>query len=170
MLGSSLGLNTALGSMNKLMVLVTSSLVVVASSALAQGNSDACHNQYGSCVERCSSRPQSVQTSCSQSCETSTNQCYGKMYGSPSPAALVSTDKDRAPQSETNEAGNEITPADGSRKPKRAQGAKAGKKAAAQPRQMPREPQAQLQEAEPLSALQPLTPPVAQVPQSGSPN
>jgi hypothetical protein len=150
--------------MNKLMMLVTSSLVVIASGALAQGNSDACHNHYGSCVERCLSRPQSAQTSCSQSCETSTNQCYGKMYGSPSPA-LVSTDGDKA-----NEVGNEITPADGSPKPKRAQGAKAGKKAAAQPRQMPREPQAQVQEAEPLSASRPLTPPVAQVPQSGSPN
>ncbi|ERR1700759_4532546 len=49
--------------------------------ALAQGNSDACHNQYGACMERCSQRPQSLQESCSTSCESNTNSCYGKMYG-----------------------------------------------------------------------------------------
>ncbi len=69
-------------SMKIAFLLLTSSLVIAASGAFAQGNTDACHNQYGSCMERCSTRPQAVQESCSNTCEASTNQCYRGMYGS----------------------------------------------------------------------------------------
>jgi hypothetical protein len=69
--------------------LLLTSLVIAASGAHAQGNSDACHNQYGSCMERCSTRPQAVQTSCSSSCEANTNQCYSGMYGNKSGAQLI---------------------------------------------------------------------------------
>ena len=67
--------------MKTALLLLTSSLVIAASGAFAQGNTDACHNQYGSCMERCSTRPQSVQESCSNTCEANTNQCYSGMYG-----------------------------------------------------------------------------------------
>src|SRR3954469_12115912 len=125
--------------MKTLMLLVTSSLVVVASGALAQGKADPCHNQYGSCMERCSSSPQLAQDTCSQACETTTNQCYGKTYGSPAP-----------------------------REAKRAQGSKAGKKAATSPPRMQPAPQAQAPEWPP--APLPPAPPVAQAPQPGTAN
>ena len=63
-------------------LLLTSSLVIGVSGAFAQGNTDACHNHYASCTERCSTRPQAVQESCSNTCESGTNQCYAGMYGS----------------------------------------------------------------------------------------
>ena len=62
-------------------LLLTSSLAIAASGAFAQGNSDACHNNYGSCMERCSTRPDSMKETCSNSCEANTNQCYSQMYG-----------------------------------------------------------------------------------------
>jgi hypothetical protein len=68
-------------------LLLTSSLVIAASGAFAQGNTDACHSQYASCVERCSTRPKSLQESCSNTCESTTNQCYAGMYGSSKSAA-----------------------------------------------------------------------------------
>ena len=74
--------------MKPALLLLPFSLVVAASGALAQGNSDACHNQYGSCMDRCSSRPQALQEKCSQSCEASTNQCYSGVYGPSSSQSL----------------------------------------------------------------------------------
>ena len=40
-------------------LLLTASLVIVSSGAFAQGKTDACHSGYGSCMERCSTRPAS---------------------------------------------------------------------------------------------------------------
>ena len=78
-------------------LLLTSSLVIAASGAFAQGNTDACHNQYAACVERCSSRPQSLQESCSSTCESTTNQCYAGMYGSnKSSAQVIQSSPDQA--------------------------------------------------------------------------
>ena len=77
-------------------LLLTSSLVIGASGALAQGNTDACHNQYASCVERCSTRPQGLQESCSSTCESTTNQCYAGMYGSKSAAQAIQSTPDQA--------------------------------------------------------------------------
>jgi hypothetical protein len=74
--------------MKPALLLLPFSLVVAASGAFAQGNGDACHNQYGSCMERCSSRPQAFQEKCSQSCEASTNQCYSGVYGPSSSQTL----------------------------------------------------------------------------------
>jgi hypothetical protein len=71
------------------LLLLTSSLVIASSGAFAQGTTDACHNSYGSCMERCSSRPASVQESCSNSCEASTNQCYSQIYGPKSGAVNI---------------------------------------------------------------------------------
>jgi len=67
--------------MKHALLLLTASLVIASSGAFAQGKPDACHNGYGSCMERCSTRPASVQESCSNTCETTTNQCYSEMYG-----------------------------------------------------------------------------------------
>jgi hypothetical protein len=75
--------------MKAALLLLTSSLVIVASGAFAQGNSDACHNQYASCMERCSSRPASMQEACSTSCEANTNQCYAGLYGTTKSSAQV---------------------------------------------------------------------------------
>ena len=82
--------------MKRALLLLTSSLVITASGAFAQGNTDACHNQYASCMERCSTRPQAVQESCSSTCESGTNQCYAGMYGNKSSAQVVPTAPDQA--------------------------------------------------------------------------
>jgi hypothetical protein len=68
-------------SMKYALLMLTTSLAIASSGAFAQGNTDACHNGYGSCMERCSTRPASVQESCSSSCEANTNQCYTQIYG-----------------------------------------------------------------------------------------
>jgi hypothetical protein len=65
--------------MKPLLVFLTTSLVLAASAALAQ--QDGCSKQYGACMDHCSSRPQSVQGTCAQTCETNTNQCYVGVYG-----------------------------------------------------------------------------------------
>jgi hypothetical protein len=92
--------------MKPALLLLTSSLVIAASGAFAQGNTDACHNQYGSCMERCSTRPQSFQEKCSQSCEMNTNQCYTGIYGQSSAAQTIQT----APEPEASDARNEAEP------------------------------------------------------------
>ena len=71
------------------LLLLTSSLVIASSGAFAQGKTDACHNGYGSCMERCSTRPASMQESCSNSCEANTNQCYSQIYGPKSGAQRI---------------------------------------------------------------------------------
>ena len=62
------------------LLLLTSSLLVAASGAFAQ-QGDACSNQYGACMDRCSARPQSVQGPCAQTCEQTSDQCYVGVYG-----------------------------------------------------------------------------------------
>ena len=98
--------------MKRAFLLLTSSLVIAASGAFAQGNTDACHNQYGSCMERCSTRPQGLQESCSNSCEANTNQCYSGMYGNKSSAQVVPTAPDQASaqEPEANAARDEAKP------------------------------------------------------------
>lgn len=87
------------------LLLLMSSLVIAASGALAQEQGYACSNQYGACMDRCSSRSPSLQGSCAQSCETTSNQCYQSLYG-PSPlnglAAVPSSDQ--APPPEASDA------------------------------------------------------------------
>ena len=90
--------------MKSALLVLTSSLVIVASGAFAQGNSDACHNQYGSCMERCSTRPASMQESCSTSCEANTNQCYAGMYGGKSSAQVIPTAPEQAAAQNTEAA------------------------------------------------------------------
>jgi hypothetical protein len=74
--------------MKTILLLLTSLLVLAAPVALAQ--QDACSKQYGACMDRCSSRPQSAQGSCAQSCEANSNQCYVGLHGQP-PAAGQAT-------------------------------------------------------------------------------
>lgn len=111
--------------MKKILLLVTSSLVIASSGAFAQGNSDACHNQYGACVERCSTRPASLIEKCSQSCELSTNQCYSGMYGQSSqsqavaPAAAASAQENEATEARDEAQPEETKPAAKSKKKKR---------------------------------------------------
>jgi hypothetical protein len=108
--------------MKPALLLLASSLAIAASGALAQGNADACHNQYGSCMERCTSRPASLQEKCSQSCETSTNQCYATMYGQSSAAQTVQSPPAQAAAQESearegqDEAKPEAKPAKGKKK------------------------------------------------------
>ena len=72
--------------MKHALLLLTASLVIASSGAFAQGKTDACHSGYGSCMERCATRPASLQESCSNTCEATTNQCYSQMYGPKSAA------------------------------------------------------------------------------------
>jgi hypothetical protein len=97
------------------LLLLTSSLVIAASGASAQGNSDACHNQFAACVERCATRPQSRQEKCSQTCEANTNQCYSGMYGQPSAAQTLQT----APAQEAETRDEAKTEAKAEAKPKK---------------------------------------------------
>jgi hypothetical protein len=93
-------------------LLLTSSLVIAASGAFAQGKSDACHNQYAACVERCSTRPASLQESCSTSCEAATNQCYSGMYGNKSGAQTIQSTPAQASAQDTEvrDSQDEVSP------------------------------------------------------------
>ena len=71
--------------MKPLHMILTMSFVLATSAALAQGQSDACSKQYGACMDHCAGRPQTVQATCSQTCEANTNRCYVGMYG-PAPS------------------------------------------------------------------------------------
>jgi hypothetical protein len=105
--------NPSGASMKYASLLLTSSLVIASSGAFAQGNTDACHNSYGSCMERCSSRPAAVQESCSNSCEANTNQCYSQIYGPRSGAQSIpsAAEQSSAQDSEAQNARNEAKPA-----------------------------------------------------------
>jgi hypothetical protein len=100
-------------------LLLTSSLVIGASGAFAQGNTDACHNQYASCTERCSTRPQAVQESCSSTCESTTNQCYASMYGNKSGAQSIQTTPEQASGEEPLASDEAKTAAKAEAKPKK---------------------------------------------------
>jgi hypothetical protein len=102
--------------MKTFMLFFTSSMVIT-SGAFAQGNSDACHNQYGMCVERCAKQPESMQEKCSQSCESSTNQCYGVMYGGATSQGAQMPDKASNPLAEARDEATANT----SKKKRRAQ-------------------------------------------------
>jgi len=95
--------------MKPIMLLLTSSLVVAASGAFAQGQGDACSNQYGACMDHCSSRPPSLQSQCAQTCETSTNQCYVGMYGHP-PEGGEAASQASAPEPEARDAHGQAGP------------------------------------------------------------
>jgi hypothetical protein len=104
--------------MKHALLLLTASFVIASSGAFAQGNTDACHSGYGSCMERCSTRPASVQESCSNTCEATTNQCYSQLYG---PKSAVQTIPSAAEQSsgqnpEAQNARDEAKPATKSKK------------------------------------------------------
>jgi len=105
--------------MKHALLLLTATLVIATSGAFAQGNTDACHNNYGSCMERCSSRPASVQESCSNMCEATTNQCYSQLYG---PKSAVQSIPAAAEQSSAQDpdaqARDEAKPATKSKKKK----------------------------------------------------
>jgi hypothetical protein len=105
-------------SMKYAFLLLTSSLVIASSGAFAQGNTDACHNNYGSCMERCSSRPASMQESCSNSCEANTNQCYSQMYGPKSGAVSLpsAAEQSQAQDPEAQNARDEAKPEPKSKK------------------------------------------------------
>jgi hypothetical protein len=88
-------------------LILTSSLVIAGSGAFAQqGGSDACHNQYGSCMERCATRPQGLQESCSNTCEATTNQCYAGMYSAKPGAASIQSAPDQGSADEARDARN----------------------------------------------------------------
>ena len=102
------------------LLLLTTSLVIASSGAFAQGNTDACHNSYGSCMERCSSRPAAVQESCSNSCEANTNQCYSQMYGPKSAGQSMpaAAEQSSAQDPDAQNARDEANPAAKSKKKK----------------------------------------------------
>ena len=100
------------------LLLLTSSLVIASSGAFAQGNTAACDNGYGSCMERCSTRPASMQESCSISCEANTNQCYSQVYGPKSGAQSIpsAAEQSSAQEPEAKDARDEAKPAAVSKK------------------------------------------------------
>ena len=100
------------------LLLLTASLAIASSGAFAQGNTDVCHNNYGSCMERCSSRPASVQESCSNSCEANTNQCYSQLYGPKSAVQSIpsAAEQSSAQEPEAQNARDEAKPATKSKK------------------------------------------------------
>ena len=106
--------------MKHALLLLTASLVIASSGAFAQGNTDGCHNNYGSCMERCSSRPASVQESCSNTCEVNTNQCYSQLYGPKSavPSIPAAAEQSSAQEPEAQTARDEAKPATKSKKKK----------------------------------------------------
>ena len=67
--------------MKPITLLLASALALTAMPAFAQGVGDACSGQYAACMDHCSGRPQSIQGSCTQTCENNTNICYEGVYG-----------------------------------------------------------------------------------------
>jgi len=106
--------------MKHALLLLTASLVIASSGAFAQGKTDACHSGYGSCMERCSTRPASVQESCSSTCEATTNQCYSQMYGpkSAAPSIPAAAEQSSAQDPDAQNARDEAKPATKSKKKK----------------------------------------------------
>src|SRR5262249_48414561 len=105
--------------MKPIMFLLSASLVAIASGAWAQGRGgDACSPQYGSCMDRCFTRPQSKQESCAEMCETNTNQCYQGLFGRSPQNGEVSSQAsgDTGSDSEARAARDQAKPAG---KPKR---------------------------------------------------
>jgi hypothetical protein len=96
------------------LLLLTSSLLIAAPGAQAQ-QTDACQNRYGACMDHCSGRPASLQESCSNSCESQSNLCYGTLYGSGGPEAIQATP---APEPEASAANDEAKPAKNKKKKK----------------------------------------------------
>jgi hypothetical protein len=103
-------------SMKHALLLLTTSLVIASSGAFAQGKTDACHNGYGSCMERCSTRPASVQESCSNTCEANTNQCYSQLYGPKSAVQSTPAAASSAQDPDAQNARDEAKPATKSKK------------------------------------------------------
>jgi hypothetical protein len=104
--------------MKPMMLLLSASLLMGAAGALAQDQGDACHNGYGSCAERCVSRPKSLQEACAQTCEVTANQCYQGLFSrapqsDPMPSA---SGQASAPEPEARAARDEARP---DQKPKR---------------------------------------------------
>jgi hypothetical protein len=97
--------------MKSIMLLLSASLSVAASGALAQGQGDACSPGYGTCMNHCSSRPQSLQESCAKTCETNTDQCYQSLYGqAPQDGAVSSQASTPAPEARV--ARDQVKPVD----------------------------------------------------------
>jgi hypothetical protein len=104
-------------SMKPVLLLLSAWLTMVAFGALAQDQGDACHNGYGSCVERCASRPKSLQEACGQTCEATTNQCYQGLFSrAPESGPMSASDQASAPEPEARGARDEARP---DQKPKR---------------------------------------------------
>ena len=95
------------------LLLLTSSLAMAASGAFAQN--DACTNNYGGCMERCVTRPASLQAACTQTCEANSTQCYDQLYkatqgGAAQASGPISTSETQA-QPDADEARDEAKPA-----------------------------------------------------------
>jgi hypothetical protein len=71
-------------------------------------------------MERCSTRPASVQESCSNTCEVTTNQCYSQMYGPKSAAQSMpaGAEQSSAQDTDAQNARDEAKPAAKSKKKK----------------------------------------------------
>ena len=74
----------------KSILLLTASLIMISSAALAQD--DACSSRYGSCMDRCSSRPGDTQAGCMNTCQSQSDECYQGLWGqAPADKGMVST-------------------------------------------------------------------------------
>jgi hypothetical protein len=105
--------------MKPIMLLLSASLLFAASDTLAQGQADACSPGYGSCMDRCSSRPQSLQESCAQMCEANTNRCYEGLYGGADQGGAATAKATPAPEPEARAARDQAQPADKPKKKRR---------------------------------------------------
>ena len=76
----------------KIIPFVVVAMTFVSAPAFAQ--SDACHDQYAQCVERCGSHPPTMQESCNSSCEAAANQCYAQVYGQPGQVSVPADAQD----------------------------------------------------------------------------
>lgn len=104
--------------MKTIALLFGMALAFAASNALAQGQGDACSPHYGSCMDRCTSRPKAVQESCAQMCEANTNQCYQGLYGS-APRDGQAASAAASPQPEARDARDEAKASDRLKAPRK---------------------------------------------------
>ena len=104
------------------LLLLTSSLALAATGASAQN--DACTNNYGGCMERCVTRPASMQAACTQTCESNSNVCYDQMYKASAQGGAAQASgpiSEAKPEPDVTEARDEAAPEPKKTKGKRKQ-------------------------------------------------
>jgi hypothetical protein len=68
--------------MKSLVMLLAATAAVMALNSDGALSQNACSNEYVGCIDRCVSRPKSMQDRCMETCQANNGMCNEKIYGS----------------------------------------------------------------------------------------